>query len=207
MLVRHRERGWWYGGVVKKRWIIGIDEAGRGALAGPVSVGAVLVPHDFDFSQFSACADSKVLSPKVRDRVFREVRKAKVRHAVALVPATTIDKKGITYAVAQGIERILRKLAVEPQEVEVRLDGLLKAPAIYRFQKTIIKGDATEPAISLASIMAKVTRDRKMERLSKQYPAYAFDIHKGYGTLMHRKAIQEAGLCALHRRSFCKGYR
>lgn len=191
---------------MKKRWVIGIDEAGRGALAGPVAVGAVLVPADFDFSQFSACADSKVLSPKIRERVFTEVRKAKVRHAVALVPAATIDKKGITYAVALGIERILRKLDVEPEDVEVRLDGLLKAPAAYRFQKTIVKGDVTEPAISLASIMAKVTRDRRMVRLGKEYPAYAFEVHKGYGTSVHQSALKKKGLSPLHRRSFCKRF-
>jgi ribonuclease HII len=188
---------------MRKKWLIGIDEAGRGALAGPVAVGAVLVPYDFDFSCFSACADSKVLSPKVRERVFKEVRKAKVRYAVALVPASTIDKRGITKAVALGIERILKKLAIDPEEVDVRLDGLLRAPAAYRFQRTIIKGDVTEPSISLASIMAKVTRDRRMVRLSQKYPAYALDIHKGYGTSAHRSALKREGLSSLHRRSFC----
>lgn len=190
----------------KVKWLIGIDEAGRGALAGPVSVGAVLVPYDFDFSQFSACADSKVLSPKVRERVFKEVRKAKVRHAVALVPASTIDKQGITKAVAIGIERILTKLAVDPDTVEVRLDGLLKAPKEYRSQHTIIKGDVTEPSISLASIMAKVTRDRRMVRLAEKYPQYAFEVHKGYGTSVHQVALKKEGLSPFHRRSFCKRF-
>lgn len=189
--------------MVKKKWIIGIDEAGRGALAGPVAVGAVLVPHDFDFSVFSAVRDSKLLSPKVRTQVFGEVRRARVRHAVALVGATTIDKRGITAAVAEGIERILRRLAIDPDDVEVRLDGLLRAPEAYRFQRTIIKGDVTEPAISLASIMAKVTRDRKMERLAKDYPAYGFEVHKGYGTDHHCSCIRTHGLSAIHREYFC----
>jgi ribonuclease HII len=147
-----------------------------------------------------------MLSPKVREKVFAEVKKAKVRYAVALIPAATIDRRGITYAVAEGISRILRKLGADPAEVEVRLDGSLTAPQAFAMQRTIIKGDVTEPAISLASIMAKVTRDRHMVSLSSRHPAYGFDIHKGYGTVLHRNALRKEGICSLHRISFCTKY-
>ena len=192
----------------KLKWIIGIDEAGRGALAGPVSVGGVLIPHDFDFSLFSKVKDSKQLSAKVREHVFKEVQKATkeglLSYHVALISEKVIDTKGITYAVRKGVEEILKKLAVSPDQVSILLDGSLYAPKEYLFQKTIIKGDVTEPAISLASIMAKVTRDKKMISLQKKYPQYFFEIHKGYGTIMHREAITAHGLSAVHRRSFCK---
>lgn len=185
---------------------MGIDEAGRGSLAGPVSVGAVLVPRDFDFSVFSVVKDSKLMTPTARARVYREVKKSGVRHAVALIPASVIDRIGITNAVARGIAQILKKLDIDPEEVEVRLDGLLHAPKEYRYQSTIIKGDVTEPAISLASIMAKVTRDKRMVTLAKKFPIYGFDIHKGYGTKIHQNALKKVGLSKIHRRSFCKKY-
>jgi ribonuclease HII len=192
----------------KLKYIIGIDEAGRGALAGPVSVGGILVTHDFDFSLFSKVKDSKQLSAKIREGVFREVEKAikegLLSYHVALISEKVIDTKGITYAVRKGIEEILKKLAISPDQVSILLDGSLYAPKEYLFQKTIIKGDVTEPAISLASIMAKVTRDKKMISLQKKYPQYFFEIHKGYGTLLHREAITAHGLAAVHRRSFCK---
>lgn len=186
------------------KYILGIDEAGRGALAGPVSVGGVLVPHDFDFSIFSVVKDSKQLSPKKREQVFEEVVAAKVSYYVALISEKIIDTKGISFAVRKGIEEILKKLQASPDEVQILLDGSLYAPKEYIHQKTIIKGDVTEPAISLASIMAKVTRDRKMIALDSKYPAYGFAIHKGYGTKIHRMAIMENGTQPLHRKSFCK---
>ncbi len=192
------------------KFIIGIDEAGRGPLAGPVSVGAVLVPRDFDFSVFSKVADSKKMTEKARGETYKEVRtlarKGGIHFSVALISASVIDRVGISKAVARGIEQILKKLDVAPSEVEVRLDGLLHAPPEYVFQKTIIKGDVTEPAISLASIMAKVTRDRWMVRTSKKYPAYSFHVHKGYGTALHQQAIRSVGLLKLHRKSFCKKF-
>ncbi len=192
----------------KIKWIIGIDEAGRGSLAGPVAVGGVLVSREFDFSLFSKVADSKKLSPKMRERIFGEARvlekQKALRYHVALISEKIIDTKGITFAVRKGIEQILKKLDVEPNLCEIRLDGSLYAPKEYPFQKTIIRGDVTEPCISLASIMAKVMRDKKMVLLSKKHPAYGFDIHKGYGTEMHRGVIVKTGLSSIHRRSFCK---
>ena len=192
------------------KYIIGIDEAGRGSLAGPVSVGAVLVSPDFDFSLFSIVRDSKQMTPSMREKVFEEVKKAvrkgRLSYKVALISEKIIDTKGISFAVRKGIAEILKALAVDPSSVEVRLDGSLYAPAEYKNQKTIIKGDVTEPAISLASIMAKVTRDRKMMLLAKKFPAYGLEIHKGYGTAVHREAIVRSGISTLHRKSFCKKF-
>ncbi len=190
------------------KWVVGIDEAGRGALAGPVSVGVVLVPKGFDWSLIPGVADSKQVSPKNREAIFRRAREldkaGKLTYTVALVSNTVIDKKGITFAVRQGIERALAQLAPDPRTTFIKLDGLLHAPPQFEHQKTIIKGDVTEKEISLASIMAKVTRDRYMVRLAKRHPAYAFDVHKGYGTLLHRKNIKKHGLGVMHRTTFCR---
>ena len=192
---------------MKHPWIIGIDEAGRGALAGPVAVGAVAVAHDFDWSLLQGVRDSKQLSPKRREEIFlcarALARAGTLEYRVALVGASIIDQAGITHAVAMGINRAMTKLSCAPAHADVRLDGLLKAPAHYTNQQTIVRGDQTEPAISLASIMAKVTRDRYMVRIAKQHSTYAFEIHKGYGTRVHQAALREHGLCVLHRRTFC----
>lgn len=193
---------------IKRKWVIGVDEAGRGPLAGPVAVGAVLVPYDFDFSRFSKVADSKKMTEAARERTYKEVRtlarRGDIRCAVVLVPATTIDTIGITKAVLQGVARACSKLKAEHHSVEVRLDGLLRAPVAFTHQRTIIKGDVTEPAISLASIMAKVTRDRRMVLLSKKHPEYGFEVHKGYGTKNHQDALKQYGLSGQHRSTFCK---
>jgi len=190
------------------KWIVGIDEAGRGALAGPVAVGAVLVPKDFDWAQIPGVADSKQVSPKNREAIFRRTqqleKEGKLTTAVALVSEKVIDKKGITFAVRQGIVRALAELAPDPRTAYIKLDGLLHAPAEFTHQTTIIKGDVTEKEISLASIMAKVTRDRYMVRVAKKYPRYGFEIHKGYGTLIHRKNIKKYGLEVMHRTTFCR---
>jgi ribonuclease HII len=188
--------------------IIGIDEAGRGPLAGPVSVGACIVPHDFDFSIFKALKDSKQLTELRREEIFKLMQELKsagnIDFAVALVPHTMIDRKGITYAVRKGISAVLKKLNPEPHSVRVLLDGLLKAPQEFVNQETIIKGDELIPAISLASIAAKVTRDRHMVKLALEYPLYGFDEHKGYGTKKHGELIALHGPCDLHRKTFLK---
>jgi ribonuclease HII len=188
--------------------IIGVDEAGRGALAGPVAVGAVLVLRDFNWAQVKGVADSKKLSPKKREEIFLIAKKlekeGKLKYAVALVSEKVIDQKGITFAVREGINRALATLAPDPRHTYIKLDGLLHAPIEFKNQKTIIKGDVTEKEISLASIMAKVTRDRYMVRLSKKYPEYKFDVHKGYGTLLHRKNIKKSGISVIHRTTFTR---
>ncbi|HEU4677224.1 MAG TPA: ribonuclease HII [Candidatus Paceibacterota bacterium] len=193
--------------VFSPRYIVGVDEAGRGPLAGPVAVGAVVVSHDFDWALLPGVDDSKRVPAVERLRIYGEAKALKASgvldYAVSLVAPSVIDRAGIVRAVARGISRSLSKLALDPTLVEVRLDGLLRAPRAYGFQRTIVGGDGLEKVIGLASIMAKVTRDRFMERVARRYPHYGFDAHKGYGTPEHRKAILEHDLCPLHRRSYC----
>ena len=188
-------------------YIIGIDEAGRGPLAGPVSVGAVMVPLDFDWSLLEGVRDSKKLSEKAREKIFEkasELQRAALLHfAVATSSAAYIDTHGIVPAIKRALAEALSRFETAPDDCRVLLDGTLKAPADYMHQETIIRGDDTEPVISLASIMAKVTRDRLMKRLSSKYPAYDFHVHKGYGTATHRQIIKKYGLSEIHRTTFC----
>ena len=208
-----------------KSWIIGIDEAGRGPLAGPVAVGVALVPSDFNWDHLPGVGDSKKVSPKNREAIFKRAKElqkqGKLSYAVVLTSAKTIDRIGIvpsiTKAINQALKKIEKPLNNKPLprqrlgrddlgDVLVKLDGGLKAPSEYVHQETIIKGDSKEKVIGLASIMAKVTRDRRMVILSKvgPYSKYAFDVHKGYGTKVHREAILKFGLTPEHRKSFCK---
>lgn len=188
------------------QWIVGVDEAGRGPLAGPVAVGVVAVPRHLDIKKaFPGVNDSKKLSEAVREELYAEAlaraKAGEIRLCARLAGALYIDAHGIARAVRRGVWSGVRHVA-EPETCFVKLDGLLKAPPEYR-QETIIKGDALEPVISLASVVAKVRRDRLMKRLAAEFPQYGFEVHKGYGTRKHREAIGEFGLCALHRRSFC----
>lgn len=187
-------------------WHVGVDEAGRGPLAGPVAVGVACVPADFVWADFVLVKDSKVMTEKARERVFAEAEAARearrLNFHVALVSAEVIDTKGISQAVRQGIAECFAALDVLPEETEVKLDGLLHAPEAFINQETIIRGDALEPAISLASIVAKVTRDRHMIAMHEQFPQYNFAKHKGYGTAAHYAAIREHGLSVEHRKTF-----
>jgi len=188
------------------RFMLGVDEAGRGPLAGPVSVGVVAVPEGFDVAkEFLGVADSKKLSEKKREKIFEmlEARTAlgDVRFKVEFESAQTIDGEGIATAVRRAVSRGVNALAPDSAIVKVQLDGALRAPLEYS-QETIINGDELIPLISLASIAAKVTRDRFMVELAKKYPNYGFEKHKGYGTKAHYEALQKYGLCDIHRRSF-----
>ncbi|HYD92851.1 MAG TPA: ribonuclease HII [Candidatus Paceibacterota bacterium] len=186
--------------------VLGVDEAGRGPLAGPVAVGVIAAPADFDFlTVFPGLNDSKKLSEKRREALYlllqEEIRKGTVRAKVCYASEKTIDRKGIAFAVRSALARGVRALAPESHNVRVYLDGSLAAPKEY-MQETVIGGDATIPAIMLASIAAKVSRDRLMLRLAKEYPQYGFEQHKGYGTKAHYAALEAHGPCAIHRRSF-----
>ncbi len=191
-------------------YIIGIDEAGRGPLAGPVSVGICIAPVDFDFTIFKNLKDSKKLSEKRRVEVLAQMKELQtsktINFSVALVSNKMIDDKGIVFAITSAINVLLNKIKIEPSKVRILLDGGLRAPDEYLYQETIIKGDEKEPVISLASIAAKVTRDNHMVRLAKDYPEYGFEIHKGYGTKVHRERIAKYGLSVVHRRTFCKSF-
>ncbi|MDP2652235.1 MAG: ribonuclease HII [bacterium] len=188
------------------RFMLGVDEAGRGPLAGPVAVGVVAVPEGFDVArEFPGVADSKKLSEKRREKLFEMLAKraeqGEVRFTVEFESAEAIDVEGIAVVVRRAVSRGVNALAPDAALVRVQLDGALRAPSEYA-QETIINGDELVPLISLASIVAKVTRDRLMVELSKKYPEYNFEKHKGYGTKEHYEALQKYGLCVIHRRSF-----
>jgi ribonuclease HII len=195
----------------KYQYLVGVDEAGRGPLAGPVSVGVAVIPYDFDWDLLPGVGDSKKVSPKVREVIFRKAQKLRQQkmldYRVVLIPNSTIDRINISRAVFLGIDRCFKKLALDPKRTHVKLDGLLKAPSEFHSQETIIKGDAKEKIIGLASILAKVTRDRLMVRKAQDFPEYSFEIHKGYGTSMHRAAIVRHGISPFHRKSFCRKIR
>lgn len=177
-------------------------------MAGPVSVGVVVVPIDFDFKLFDGVRDSKLMTEAAREEWFQRLpaleTSAGVRWSVQFSSALYIDTYGIVPAVKRAIAHALRELALDPEETEIRLDGSLKAPAEFLHQTTIIRGDQTQPVISMASVAAKVSRDRLMKKLAVKYPEYGFDIHKGYGTKKHRELIGKLGVCSLHRKTFCK---
>lgn len=187
-------------------FVLGVDEAGRGPLAGPVAVGVVAVPERFDVAkEFPGVADSKKLSPAKREKLFsmleeRAVR-GDVRFAVEFESAETIDGEGIAAAVRRALYRGVNALAPDAALVRIQLDGALRAPPEYS-QETIIGGDELVPLISLASIAAKVARDRLMDEVALTYPLYGFERHKGYGTKAHYAMLERHGLCEIHRRSF-----
>jgi ribonuclease HII len=188
------------------RFMLGVDEAGRGPLAGPVAVGAVMVPEGFDvLLEFPGVRDSKKLSEQKREKLFGmlEVRaeKGDVRFTVEFEDAQVIDEEGIATAVRRALYRGVYTLAPDAAVVKIQLDGSLKAPPEYA-QETIVSGDDLVPLISLASIAAKVTRDRLMITLGEKYPLYGFEQHKGYGTKAHYQALKAHGLSPIHRRSF-----
>lgn len=185
--------------------IVGIDEAGRGPLAGPVSIGVVILTSECKKKFFKGIKDSKKLSKGERELWFEKACDAQLagllNFKVALVSENIIDKHGIMEAIRRGMRQCLKGLEV-PHHAHIFLDGALYAPKEFRHQKTIIKGDEKIAIISLASICAKVTRDKYMIKLSKKYPEYGFDVHKGYGTKMHRDGIKEHGLSKVHRKTF-----
>ncbi|MDB5195422.1 MAG: ribonuclease [Parcubacteria group bacterium] len=187
-------------------YIVGVDEAGRGPLAGPVAVGTVRVLEGFDIvAAFPGLNDSKKLTEKKREAIFlqlqEEIKKGNVSAVVYLASAAKIDAEGIVPSVRGALYKGVRKLLPNPEEGKVFLDGSLKAPPEYE-QETIIGGDGTVPAIMLASVAAKVTRDRLMKKLALEHPLYEFDIHKGYGTKKHYELLRTHGPCALHRLTF-----
>lgn len=190
------------------KYNVGIDEAGRGPLAGPVAVGVVKVPADFQWLEvMPGVNDSKKLSQKQRAELFRAAKLLRHRglidFAVAMVGASVIDKEGIVPAINTAMKRAINRLQLSPSETFIRLDGSLHAPPEFE-QATIIKGDALYPEIGLASICAKETRDAYMRRVDRRWSGYGFAQHMGYGTKDHRQAIAERGKCPIHRVSYCK---
>lgn len=196
---------------MKAKYLIGIDEAGRGPLFGPVAVGVFAVKSRAVLRSFKGVKDSKQLSEKQRDEWFRTIKihskAGNVSYAVSFAAAKTIDEKGLSYAIYSALNRALKRLErleCDCVNGEILLDGSLYASSRYPDQTTIIDGDAKEPIIALASICAKVTRDRRLKRFSKEYPGYGLEVHKGYGTKDHYKAIKKFGITSQHRKSFLK---
>lgn len=204
--------------------IIGIDEAGRGPLAGPVAVGGVKINVKRKAKSeklreiFFGIKDSKQLTEKQREKWFLFLTAhPDFECAVAFVSPAVIDRINIRNAALLGARRVYAKLSLECPKLSlgqhargaaaprasVMLDGGLFLPeSICANQKTIIKGDEKIPLIAAASIIAKVSRDRLMRHLHKKYPQYRFDLHKGYSTALHREMIKKFGRCEIHRRSF-----
>jgi ribonuclease HII len=188
--------------------LVGIDEVGRGPIAGPVTVGIFVIhANKLESLNHLGITDSKKLSPKKRQEVARalEVLKKEGRCNFVCIScnALVIDKQGIVMSLRSAIKQGLQKLAV-PKTADIFLDGGLHAPDAYRSQKTIIKGDQKNILIGAASILAKVHRDAFMIRRAKKYPDYGFESHKGYGTKKHYTMIHKNGLCPLHRKSFLR---
>lgn len=176
--------------------IAGIDEAGRGALAGPVVAAAVILPTD---CQLSGVTDSKQLTPKKRAELFDEIHCAAVAVGVGRVDNKGIDQINILQATMGAMAQAIAQITPPPDYALV--DGT-HLPEIFLPAEAIPKGDTLVQSIAAASIIAKVTRDRLMIELDETYPGYGFQVHKGYGTLLHRQAIAQLGPCPIHRRSF-----
>lgn len=176
--------------------VAGVDEAGRGPLAGPVSVAAVILPQGLYLPHLN---DSKKLSPKLREELFEAISEKAIAIGTALVDAATIDRVNIYQATINGMYEAV--FALQPQPEKVLIDAVrlerLPMPSL-----SIIKGDAKSASIAAASIIAKVTRDRLMDEYDREYPQYGFSRHKGYGTSEHIEAIRKYGPCPIHRKSF-----
>ncbi len=181
---------------VNPELVCGVDEAGRGPLAGPVYAAAVILRSDHTIM---GLADSKALSALQRERLSEEIRANALAWAVAFATVEEIDRLNILQASLLAMRRAVAALSVRP--VKALVDGN-RDPRLDCLTETMVKGDATVPAISAASILAKVDRDTEMLRLHALHPAYGLDRHKGYPTKQHLAAIRQHGVCEIHRRSF-----
>jgi len=179
------------------RYVAGIDEAGRGPLAGPVVAAAVILPKK---TNIRGLDDSKKLSPKKREMLYIEIKRKAVSIGVGIVSEKVIDRINILKATLRAMHEAVERLSITPEHILV--DGEKKIPSISLNQTAIPKGDSKCSSIAAASIIAKVTRDRIMVRLDAEYPGFGFAIHKGYGTKAHKKAIRKFGRSPIHRLSF-----
>ena len=180
--------------------ICGIDEAGRGPLAGPVTAGAVILPKD---CQILYLNDSKKLSEKRREELFTEIKEKAVAWCVKTASPARIDEINILQATYEAMREAIAGLGVVPQ---LLLNDAVNIPQVEILQVPIIKGDAKSVSIAAASILAKVTRDHMMAEYDTIYPGDGFGKHTGYGTAAHIQALKELGPCPIHRRTFIKNF-
>ena len=181
--------------------ICGIDEAGRGPLAGPVVVSAVIMPQD---SMLEGVNDSKKVSEKKREKLYDEITNSAIAWGVAIIDQKEIDDINILNATKKGLTQALMGLSEKPDIILV--DALTGIDTLGIPYQSIIKGDAKSYSIAAASIIAKVTRDRIMRQWDEIYPEYGFEKHKGYGTKAHIEVIKNNGICPIHRRTFVKNF-
>lgn len=181
--------------------ICGIDEAGRGPLAGPVVIAGVIMPQD---SMIEGVNDSKKVSEKKREKLYDLIIEQAISYSVAIVGQDVIDEINILNATKEGVTQVVDGLDVKPDLIIVDALNHINTRGIP--YEPIIKGDAKCYNIAAASILAKVTRDRIMRQWDEVYPQYGFLLHKGYGTAKHISAIKEYGLCPIHRKTFTKKF-
>lgn len=181
------------------KYICGIDEAGRGPLAGPVVVASVIMPKD---SMIEGVNDSKKISETKREKLYDLITQEAISYGVGIINQEEIDEINILNATKKGLTNSIIELKTKPDIILV--DALRDIDTLGIPYRSVIKGDAKIYSIACASIIAKVTRDRIMKEWDKIYPQYGLASHKGYGTAKHIAAIKEYGLCPLHRRSFTK---
>lgn len=183
-------------------FIAGLDEAGRGALAGPVVAAAVILPLEqpHRLKALREVNDSKQLTAKTRERLYDLIIENVLAYGVGSVPASGVDEMGIIPATKQAMRTAVAHLTPAPQFLLI--DGRIRLQTLPTPQQSVIRGDGKSLSIAAASILAKVTRDRHMIALETQYPQYGFAQHKGYGTVQHRAAIAEHGPCPIHRFTF-----
>lgn len=182
------------------QYIAGVDEAGRGAIAGPIFASAVILPWEFFSLETIEIKDSKLLSPKKREKLFKKICKEALSFSIAKAEVEEINQLGVLKATLLAMKRSLEGLDLKPDLVLI--DGPLTIPDYKGKQKALVKGDKICLSISAASILAKVARDKYMENLSFLYPEYQFDKHKGYPTKDHLKRIKKYGISEVHRKNF-----
>lgn len=180
--------------------VCGVDEAGRGPLAGPVCAAAVILPPDLELPGLN---DSKKLTDKKRRELYDLITEQAVAYGIALVDEKKIDEINILQATFCAMQEAVNALHTKPDLVLI--DGN-REPELPMDARSIVKGDSLSASIAAASILAKVTRDRLMEELDAAYPQYGFAVHKGYGTKRHYEALREFGPCPIHRMSFLKKF-
>ncbi|MCL2799099.1 MAG: ribonuclease HII [Endomicrobia bacterium] len=179
------------------KFVAGIDEAGRGPLAGPVIAAAVILPQGIDIPHLN---DSKQLTEKKRETLFDIIREKALAYAVSSIDNNAIDRINILQATFIVMKNSIDGLKINPELCLV--DGNHKIPGLQFNQQAVVDGDAKSASIAAASILAKVTRDRIMIEYAKQYPLYKFEKHKGYGTKTHIEALKAHGACPIHRKTF-----